>query len=337
MPEHTGDGMRSNSQSRRDRASGCAPGRADRRSGVSVTALIGLDWGTSSLRAYRIGADGRVLQRRETAAGILSVEGGDFAGAFEAAVGDWLTDPARPVLAAGMIGSRQGWREAPYLACPADLADLAGGLVEVRTGRGGLHLVPGLSFESESGVPDVMRGEETQILGALGDQGAQGLFVLPGTHSKWAVVEAGRVTRFRTMMTGEVFQALKSHTILGRLMRGEGDDPAAFASGVALAGPGGGGLLGHLFSVRTQGLFGRLPESALSSYLSGLLLGSEIEEAKAWLGAGGADGLTLIGASALAARYQSALRARGLDATPGSADAAARGLHRIARAAGMLA
>ena len=304
---------------------------------MSSPALIGLDWGSSALRAYRIAADGRVLERRDRPMGILHVAAGDFAGAFEAAVGDWLGDPTPPVLAAGMVGSRQGWREVPYLACPVDLGALAGGLAEVRNGRAAVHLVPGLSFEGNDGIPDVIRGEETQILGALEDETGSGLFVLPGTHSKWVVVEAGRVIRFRTMMTGEVFRALRDHTILGRLMTGEADDEAAFAQGVARAGPLGGGLLGHLFGVRTLGLFERLPATGLASYLSGLLLGSEIEEGKAWLGGAGPTTLTLIGAPALTDRYRRALVTKGLPATPGPADAAARGLHRIARTRGWLA
>jgi 2-dehydro-3-deoxygalactonokinase len=266
----------------------------------------------------------------------MSVAAGDFAGAFESAIGDWLAEMPS-VLAAGMIGSRQGWREVPYLACPIELEALASGMAEVRTGRAVVHLVPGLSFEGRDGVPDVMRGEETQILGALDDQAGSGLFVLPGTHGKWVVVEAGRVTRFRTMMTGEVFQALRGHTILGRLMVGDADDEAAFERGVACAGPGGGGLLGQLFSVRTLGLFERLPASGLSSYLSGLLLGSEIEEATAWLGGAGSSAVTLIGSPALTTRYRRALEAKRIAAVSGPADAAAMGLHRIARAAGLLA
>lgn len=301
---------------------------------MSRAALIGLDWGTSSLRAYRIDADGAVLARREADAGILRVPEGDFERAFQDTVGDWL-EGSVPVLAAGMIGSRQGWREAPYLACPADLAALGGALLPVQTRRGEtVHLVPGLSFEGEDGIPDVMRGEETQILGARTAEKGDQLFLLPGTHSKWAVVAGGRVTRFRTMMTGEVFAALRDHTILGRLMTEHAEDPEAFARGVRLAGREGAGLLGRLFSVRTLGLFEKLPGSSLASYLSGLLIGSEIEEARAWVA--GAP-VTIIGASKLAERYHRGLTLAGVAAEPGPEDAAARGLHRIARAAGLIA
>ena len=133
------------------------------------TVMIGLDWGTTSLRAYRIGTGGAVLEQRSAAAGILQVPEGDFAGTLKASVGDWLErEPDLPVLAAGMIGSRQGWREVPYAPCPAGLDELAHGLAPV-TGVGGrlVHLVPGVARAADpTGFPDVMRGEETQILGA---------------------------------------------------------------------------------------------------------------------------------------------------------------------------
>jgi 2-dehydro-3-deoxygalactonokinase len=132
-------------------------------------ALIGLDWGTTSLRAYRIAAGGAVLERREAARGILSVAGGAFAEALAEVADDWLAaEPRAPVLASGMIGSRQGWREVPYADCPAGAAELARGLAEV-VGPGGctVRLVPGLQARDAGGVPDVMRGEETQILGEL--------------------------------------------------------------------------------------------------------------------------------------------------------------------------
>lgn len=305
---------------------------------MSSASLIGLDWGTSSLRAYRLGPDGEVLERRESEAGILKVPGGAFEEAFFEAAGGWLKNEPLPVLAAGMIGSRQGWQEAPYISCPADLGTLGSALLPIVTRRGlVVHLVPGLSFEGEDGIPDVMRGEETQILGGLTVEDADQLFLLPGTHSKWAAIEGGRVVRFRTMMTGEVFGALKNHTILGRLMTGDAHDPQAFAQGVARGLEDAGGLLGRLFSVRTLGLFERLPKTSLAAYLSGLLIGSEIAEARIWLGACSAQPVTVVGASGLATSYRVALAQAGLTAIGGPAEAAAAGLHRIARAAGLIA
>jgi 2-dehydro-3-deoxygalactonokinase len=305
---------------------------------MSEAALIGLDWGTSSFRAYRIAADGRVLERHGAPAGILQVAGGDFAGALGREIGAWLErEPEVPVLAAGMITSRQGWVEVPYAACPAGEAELARGLIARPVRRGTIRFVPGVAFEGEGGVPDVIRGEETQIVGQLDDGEAGGRFVMPGTHSKWVVVEGGRITAFATFMTGELYGLLKGHSILGRLMAGESEDADAFARGLAQAERGAGGLLRRLFSARTLPLFGRLPESGVAAYLSGLLIGSEIGEALAWMGGPERAGtLTVVGTSELAGRYRRALAARGIEATVGADDAAAQGLFRIARAAGLI-
>jgi len=202
-------------------------------------ALIGIDWGTTSFRAYRIDADGGVLETRSAPAGILKVADGDFEAVLEREVGSWLAAaPALPVVISGMITSRQGWLEVPYCACPAGSAELAEALREhvTRAGRR-LRFVPGLSLIGSDRVPDVIRGEETQIIGELGLAGDDGLgrqaIVLPGTHSKWVFAEEGRIVWFATFMTGEVFAVLKEHSILGRLMEGNEQDEAAFARGLS--------------------------------------------------------------------------------------------------------
>jgi 2-dehydro-3-deoxygalactonokinase len=313
----------------------------DRTAAPAMTAppsLVALDWGTTSLRAYLLARDGAVLERVERPHGILAVAGGDFDAAFADAAGAWLGRDARlPAIACGMIGSRQGWREAPYAACPAGLDALADALVPVTTRAGAtLRIVPGVSLVDQDGVPDVMRGEETQILGQFADR-QSGVAVLPGTHSKWVLVERGAIGRFATFMTGEAFAAFAAHTILGRLMTSSAPDAGAFARGVdhaARPAAGRGGLLHRIFSARTLGLFDEVKGEALHSYLSGLLIGCEIEEAAAWLGAR-PDRVTVIGAPELCARYAAALAQRGIAAAPGLADAAACGLMRIARAAGM--
>lgn len=299
-------------------------------------ALIGLDWGTTSLRAYRVADDGTVLDRREAARGILAVEGGRFAEALEEIAGDWLgAEPRLPVLASGMIGSRQGWREVPYVDCPAGVGDLARGLAAAE-GPGGraVRIVPGLTTRGEDGTPDVMRGEETQILGELAASGGGDRFVLPGTHSKWATAADGRVAGFATYVTGEVFDVLRRHSILGRLMPHDAPhDADAFRRGLdrAQGSAGGGGRLLHdLFGARTLGLTGDLPEAALASYLSGLLIGAEIVAA-----AGDAGPVTVLGGGALTTLYLDALRHLGVAAAPGTAESAAAGLLVIARAAGL--
>jgi len=311
-------------------------------------ALIGIDWGTTSFRAYRIGADGGVLETKSAPAGILKVAHGDFEAVLVREVGAWLAAaPALPVVVSGMITSRQGWLEVPYCACPAGSAELAGALREHTTGAGRrLHFVPGLSLIGSDGVPDVIRGEETQIIGELGGElgderdGERGrrAIVLPGTHSKWAFAEDGRIVWFATFMTGEVFAVLKEHSILGRLMEGDAQDEAAFGRGLRYARACPGGLLRRLFSARTLGLFDQLPASAIASYLSGLLIGSEIAEALDCLPeAPGGREITVIGHSDLALRYRGAIEAAGLRARIGAADASARGQLLIARAAGLLA
>jgi 2-dehydro-3-deoxygalactonokinase len=201
------------------------------------------------------------------------------------------------------------------------------------------------------GVPDVMRGEETQLMGAAaeGRETGDGLFVLPGTHSKWAVLRGGRIAWFATFMTGELFAVLSQHSILGRLMTAEesgggdggADADAAFdrgvAAGLAAPGPERGGLIRRLFGARTLALFGRLSEAGVRPYLSGLLIGGEIAEARQCLHLKDrallTPPLTVIGAAGLAARYERAFAAAGIAARRGPEDAAARGLVRLAAAA----
>jgi 2-dehydro-3-deoxygalactonokinase len=302
---------------------------------MTAAALIGVDWGTTTFRAYRIAADGGVIEAREAAAGILAVRDGDFAGVLTREIGAWLEAEQAPVLASGMIGSRQGCLEVPYCPCPAGSAQLAAALAR-HPDRPGLHFVPGLARTGAAGVPDVIRGEETQIVGEVGDLPGRHLLVLPGTHSKWALAEEGVITWFATFMTGELFAVLKEHSILGRLKQGEADDQAAFARGLAFARTGTGGLLKRLFSARTLGLFDLLPPTGIAAYLSGLLIGSEVEEALAGLPVAADAEIRVIGASGLAGRYRGALAARGLRVRPAREDAGARGQWLIAREAGLI-
>jgi 2-dehydro-3-deoxygalactonokinase len=305
-------------------------------------ALIGIDWGTSAFRAYRIGADGTVLETRAVPAGILKVADGDFEAVLEREIGAWLAAaPALPVVLSGMITSRQGWLEVPYSTCPAGSAELAGARGELTTRAGRrLHFVPGVSLTGDDGVPDVIRGEETQIIGQLAGERGGHVMVLPGTHSKWAFAENGRIVWFATFMTGELFAVLKDHSILGRLMtEGDGRHHAeAFQQGLAGAKNLPGGLLQRLFSARTLGLFERLPSEAIAAYLSGLLIGSEINEALTNLrGSKDAFSIKVIGSSALAERYLDAIAETGLGVDKAEDDAAARGQFLIARQAGLLA
>lgn len=287
--------------------------------------LVAIDWGTSSLRGARIGPQGQVLEERSSAGGILSVRAGGFPAALQEAFGDWLAQPGALCLMSGMVGSRQGWREAPYCPCPAGFADIAATLAWVEPGR--IAIVPGLSC-LDRGVPDVMRGEETQVFGALSLQDLDtGVFLLPGTHSKWARVAQGRIESFATFMTGEIYALLRRHSILGRTMDAEDGplDAEAFLQGARHA-LGTGNLLRSAFSARTLALFDRLPAAAGPSYLSGLLIGEELRSQPMQAG----DHLTLIGSEALTGRYALALGDRGVHATCLGTQASWRGLWAIA-------
>ena len=288
--------------------------------------MIAVDWGTTSFRAFRLAADGAVLARVEAGDGILAVAGGDFAGVLRRHIAPWLAAGERHVLLSGMIGSRQGWVEAPYLSCPAGAAEIAAALVPVAFDGAQVLLVPGLSDADEAGVPEVMRGEETQILGVV-DYLADGIACLPGSHSKWARVGGGRILGFRTFFSGEAFAAMRGATILGRMMEDGPTDPAAFIRGLARAAEPG-HLLHHLFGVRTLGLFGRLAAAESASYLSGLLIGHEVRAAMT-----DGDRVHLIGAPALGTLYARAIEAAGGMAILEDSDAAASGLHIIGRTA----
>jgi len=252
-----------------------------------------------------------------------------------------------PVIAAGMVGSAQGWVEAPYVEAPANADALVAGLVRVKAACGAtLHIVPGVLQRGE--LPNVMRGEETQIFGALGqdanpaDGGRQALIGLPGTHAKWAVVQAGRIERFHTFMTGEVFAALREHTILGRTMTTpDRPDIDAFLRGVSIAREKGrAGVLATSFSVRTLGLTGQLSSQQQPDYLSGLLIGHELAGLDAILtqqqSALAGQSLRLIGNEALCERYRLALAQFGCTQAELVKQATERGLWRVASQAGLV-
>ena len=289
--------------------------------------MIGLDWGTTSLRAYRLDQAGVVLDKREGKSGILSVKPGGFPDELRKIAGDWLEAGEKLVVISGMAGSKQGWAEAPYLPCPASIVEIAHATLPVPFPAIRVRLVPGLKARGAEGVPEVMRGEETQILGVLDRlPDAEATLCLPGSHSKWVRVRAGQILDFSTHMTGEVFAALSAHTILARsLHRGAAHHPGAFARGLDRARQGG-GLLHQLFGLRSLSLFDAMPQMEAASYLSGLLIGHEVASA---LEAGVAPPVHIIGAAALTVRYSAALAAFGIPCVSQEEDAAAKGLFRI--------
>ncbi|RZJ20787.1 MAG: 2-dehydro-3-deoxygalactonokinase [Brevundimonas sp.] len=261
-----------------------------------ATALIGVDWGSSNLRVFRMAEGGTVLDRRADGRGATTLASGQFADVLTEVAADWLAEDL-PVLVCGMAGARGRWLEAPYAPCPASIVDVAAYAVrpidapEVR-------ILPGVAVWRDGVLDDVMRGEETQLFGL---EAGLDRVIAPGTHSKWARLDGGRIVDFRTHMTGEMFAALSaSPSFRGGVA---GADPQAFDDGVRSGledGP-----LGHgLFSARVGMLAGRVAPGGLQDYLSGLLIGAEIAgEAR-----DGLDGrIALLGAPALVERYRAAL------------------------------
>jgi 2-dehydro-3-deoxygalactonokinase len=320
--------------------------------------LIALDWGTTSLRAYKLAAGGVVLEQRALSSGIMQlpktpriINGREctdgFELAFDEACGDWLdAQPDLPVIACGMVGSAQGWREAAYCETPANVANLGNSLQTVVSLRGTLvHIVPGVIQRSR--LPNVMRGEETQVLGVLQnlpiEAAADLLIGLPGSHSKWVDVVDGCITHFDTFMTGEVFAVLSEHSILGRtLKQGAAFDAQAFDRGVqiALSADGELGVLSTLFSARTLGLTGELSPTAQADYLSGLMIGHELAALatvqRRRRNNPNLPSIILIGNAQLCARYSRALDACGFANVTLAEQATERGLWQLALAAGLI-
>lgn len=306
---------------------------------AGAAALIGLDWGTTSLRAFLFGADGRVLARRDAADGIKSAAADGFEAVMRRHVEPWRAEaPRAPIIASGMIGSRNGWIETPYLAPPVGAREIAAGLIALALEDGAtVHFAPGVSADPPGGAPDVMRGEETEIVGLRRSGGAlaepeRAMVVLPGSHSKWVALDHGRIAQFRTFVTGELFAAVADHTILGALAETGPFDAEAFDAAVDLSAAGDQPLLHLLFGARTRVLFGRLAPASVRDHLSGLLIGAEC--AAAWR-ADGAAGPVVAGRGDLTDRYTRALRRLGAEPIAAQPDAAARGLWRIAAAAGL--
>ncbi len=301
--------------------------------------LVAIDWGSSALRGARVDRHGRVLEQRSFAHGALGVAPGGFSGVFDNCFGDWTNTRDTTCLIAGMAGSRQGWHEAPYCACPAGFDEVAAALSWLKDGprRVATAIVPGLRCEHACNLPgleviaDVMRGEEVQILGAMRLTGMRdGVFVLPGTHSKWAQVSGARVTGFRTFMSGEFFALLSRHSILAGAMTPQAPpDEAAFALGVQRAGQGG-GLLQHAFGVRTLSLFAAMSAPALTSYLSGLVIGEELCTQQLARD----TEVVLIGAPRLTQRYARALALHGVRTRALGEEATWEGLFALSMALG---
>ncbi|HEY8026897.1 MAG TPA: 2-dehydro-3-deoxygalactonokinase [Burkholderiaceae bacterium] len=312
---------------------------------VDDASLIGIDWGSTGMRGFLIDGSGKVLESRRSTEGASTLKGNaEFHAAYSRLVGDWVSEhPGLPVLACGMVGSKHGWQEAPYLSCPVDLAQLATGHATVAGSN--LRIIPGLLHDPEHGTPDVMRGEETQIAGAVlssPELARASCIVLPGTHSKWAQISDEKVCDFSTHMTGELFALLRLYSVLGRSMeeRHTSVDTQAFNDGVDAARDGGQrNLAQQLFSIRSQVLTEKLAVSASADYLSGLLIGHELRSGLAWRRAANQEAtpLVLVGETDLCNLYAQALERFDMQADLLLPNTAPLGMWNLARAGELIA
>ena len=298
---------------------------------MAEAAFLAVDWGTTNCRAWVVDGEGRAGPEREFPLGVSRIEPGSAERLFREQVRPAMTAETLPALLTGMIGSTLGWREVPYLHCPAGAAALAGALLEAD--GPGVRIVPGLRCIRPDGAPDVMRGEETQVIGWLAQDEARRrgvrLVCHPGTHAKWVQVRDGAIERFITVMTGELFDVLSKHSVL-KSEDGPPDDEA-FDQGVAAAGEGD-GLGARLFTVRSRVVGGDMPKSAARSYLSGLLVGADVAAGPLALGAEPGAEVALVGEAALCRLYERALRRRGVAVTVhGGEEAVLAGLDAINR------
>jgi 2-dehydro-3-deoxygalactonokinase len=268
---------------------------------------VALDWGTSNLRGWAM-CGSQVLSTAQSTDGMGTLGRGDFAPALEALISNWGVPADIAVIACGMVGSRQGWCEAPYRAVPC--APLSTDLVEVQDTPRNVHIIPGLRQVTPA---DVMRGEETQIAGFLAlNDGWDGVICLPGTHTKWAQISAGEVISFQTYMTGEMFALLSSASVLRHSVGGDGWNTQAFDNAVeeALTKPE--KLAARLFSIRADDLLDGTPPATCRARLSGLLIGAELAASKPyWLG----TNIAILGAQSQSEHYARALQTQGASAT----------------------
>lgn len=274
--------------------------------------LLGIDWGTSNRRAYLLDSEGNLIRRHDDECGILAV-----AGNFEKSLADLLAQlelDHADVVMSGMVGSRNGWREAPYLPVDRPILQLPEVMVEIEPSLANVRcrIVPGYRYDDVHGTPDVMRGEETQILGALALSASSGWFLLPGTHSKWARIEHGTITEFATFMTGELYALLSHHGTLATLMQEKEPVPAAFEAGMKAAQQS--GFTHAAFSCRALVVTDAMPAAHAASYLSGLLIGTELQEIRYRTNDQTSLAVQLIGTPELARHYVDALEFFGMTA-----------------------
>ncbi|GGF76242.1 2-dehydro-3-deoxygalactonokinase [Alteromonas lipolytica] len=274
-----------------------------------------VDWGTTNFRAYLLDEQGNCLAEKSAPSGISQING-KFEFTLNVNIGDWLKQYDNlTVILAGMIGSQIGWKNTPYVDCPAPVNGYGQYGVQVEEfNNGNCFIIPGMKQDTADGKVDVMRGEELQVIGAslLANDTEEAAYCCPGTHTKWVKVQQGNITSISTAMTGEMFALLSSHSILANSLDKTSElDEAAFMKGLEYSQQPG-GLLNHIFSVRTQFVTGKQDTSAGAGYLSGILIGHEIS---AFINANGKDAIGtchIIGSSGLSKLYQTAMNHFGI-------------------------
>jgi 2-dehydro-3-deoxygalactonokinase len=292
-----------------------------RSTGAASAAFVAVDWGTSSFRSWLMSAAGEAIAESRGGEGILHCIGSGFAPVLRDHLARLGAPDGMPVLICGMAGARQGWREAPYLKTPTRLEALHEGTIRIDA-PGDIRILPGIA-QARADRPDVMRGEETQLLGVT-EPDFTGLVCIPGTHSKWIRIEQGHVIEFSTHMTGELFSVISQHSILAHAVETDGPSAAdnePFREGLAAALAAPSGLTALLFRLRAAQLLGFEQRADGAARLSGLLIGTEIADV---LHRHGARPLRLIGAGQLGRLYEAALKAQGFDVIVADAEEASR-------------
>ncbi|NEI68090.1 2-dehydro-3-deoxygalactonokinase [Rhizobium lusitanum] len=292
---------------------------------MTKPAYVAVDWGTSSFRLWLIGEDGGILAERRSGEGMTTAAQTGFDTVLQAHLDSVSAPDAIPVIVCGMAGARQGWVEAGYIDTPTSLSAILTGAVSVPGQPRDIRILPGLAQRSQE-VPDVMRGEETQLLGAIpADAKGEQLVCMPGTHSKWVRVLDGQVTGFSTYMTGELFDVITKHSILSHAVAGAADLPAdtrTFETALKAASDKPALATNLLFTARSGQLLNGLTAAGAQALISGTLIGTEIAGALASAGKNAA--ITLVASGRLQALYEDAFRALSLTYNTIDADAAVR-------------
>ena len=287
--------------------------------------IVGIDWGTTNCRAFLFDEDGKVIANAARDAGMKRLTADEYPAVLETLLAELGAESPRLVVIAGMAGAKGGWREVPYVACPASPDRITAGALHISSDPR-VYILPGLVYRG-SGPVDVMRGEETQIAGlATRVQAPTFTALIPGTHSKWIGVSDGTITGFTSFMTGEIYEVMSRHSVFAAFRASDVPDRDTFLDGVDQMRRCGDGGWRLLFSTRAGVVAGDKPEAGALSYLSGLLIGAEIRDAAGLYCGSGKDRVHLVASSSLTGLYRDALAVFGIEAVDAGIDAAAAGL-----------